>query len=282
LYVAGVPGRRNIQAIVGILFAYQLIAQQDYELHPTLAGHRLYRNAKSSFPDIYNAGFLKKVETEIECIENGQKEHTIVIENFKKLLESRSLQDTVRFEANNIAAGALLQRNCPLCSGQLKITVEGEKYYQVCENFPGTCRFKEETEPGDYSKSLEKCPKCGAALVAREGPYGRFTACSKYPYCTFTKPFSINVQCPVEGCDGQIIEKRTKEGQLFYGCNHYPKCKFASWFKPVNKLCDSCGNLYLVVKMKDSMEYFNCPKCNNNWEPNAASEKEQVKLDNYI
>ena len=53
------------------------------------------------------------------------------------------------------------------------------------------------------------------------------------------------MDCPL--CDGKIVEKKTRKGKLFYGCNHYPKCKFASWYKPVDEKCPKCDN-YLIEK----------------------------------
>ena len=47
---------------------------------------------------------------------------------------------------------------------------------------------------------------------------------------------------------GEIVEKSSKRGKIFYGCNRYPKCDFASWDKPVAKACPVCGNDYMVEK----------------------------------
>ena len=95
----------------------------------------------------------------------------------------------------------------------------------------------------------EKCPECGSPLVIRKGRYGEFTACSNYPECKYIKKEikeeKIIMDCPL--CDGKIIEKSTRKGKAFYGCNHYPKCKFASWDKPVNEKCPKCDK-YMIEK----------------------------------
>jgi len=58
------------------------------------------------------------------------------------------------------------------------------------------------------------------------------------------------VKCP-ECKDGQLIERRTrKRGQIFYGCNKYPDCKFASWDKPLPDKCNKCGGLVVEKKGK--------------------------------
>ena len=54
---------------------------------------------------------------------------------------------------------------------------------------------------------------------------------------------------PCPKCDGKIIEKKTKRGKIFYGCNNYPKCDFASWDKPV-KSCPKCGEMMVEKKKK--------------------------------
>ena len=103
----------------------------------------------------------------------------------------------------------------------------------------------------------EKCPQCGNPLVIKQSRYGKFIACSNYPECKYIKnnqEVNVIMDCPK--CDGKIIEKKTKKGKIFYGCNNYPKCNFASWDKPLEEKCPKCGN-YLVEK-KDTIKCSNC------------------------
>ncbi|MHB8930441.1 MAG: DNA topoisomerase family protein, partial [Melioribacteraceae bacterium] len=78
------------------------------------------------------------------------------------------------------------------------------------------------------------CPKCGSNTVYREGKFGRFIGCEKYPDCDFTKIVTLGLKCPKCG-DGEVITRRTKRGKIFYGCNRYPDCDFASWTMPKPK-----------------------------------------------
>ena len=98
----------------------------------------------------------------------------------------------------------------------------------------------------------EICPNCGNPLVIRKGKYGSFTACSNYPSCKYIKndPKEINEICNCPNCDGKIIEKKSKRGKIFYGCNNYPKCKTAYWDKPVDEMCPNCHSM-LVLHNKD-------------------------------
>ncbi|MDP4038425.1 MAG: DNA topoisomerase, partial [bacterium] len=79
----------------------------------------------------------------------------------------------------------------------------------------------------------EICEKCGRKMVIKSGRYGQFLACKGFPECKNTKPIikSLNITCP-ECRKGEIIEKKTKKGRVFYGCSRYPECKYASWTKP--------------------------------------------------
>ena len=101
------------------------------------------------------------------------------------------------------------------------------------------------TVPEFKSKLTEatdkKCPKCGAPMVVKMGRYGKFLACSNFPKCKYTEPITTNFHCPRKGCDGYLVEKRTRKGKKFYGCSNYPECNFASWDMPVSSPCPKCG-----------------------------------------
>lgn len=123
-----------------------------------------------------------------------------------------------------------------------------------------------------YEETDEKCEKCGSAMIIRHGRFGKFLACSAYPECKNTKPFSekIGIACPKEGCGGSIIAKRSKKG-TFYGCDKYPNCDYTSWYKPIDKKCPECGSL-LVLKFAKSRKAY--PQCVN---PQCSKSRVQKK-----
>jgi DNA topoisomerase-1 len=99
------------------------------------------------------------------------------------------------------------------------------------------------------------CPLCSKPLVAKRGKYGEFLACSGYPDCKHTESVNgggsgkpIGMHCPEKGCNGEIVEKRSKRGKVFFGCSSYPDCKFATWDQPVDQACPVCETPYLVEK----------------------------------
>jgi len=107
-------------------------------------------------------------------------------------------------------------------------------------------------------KTGEDCPNCGHPLVIRKGKYGEFTACSNFPECKYIKSEPKEIieitNCP--NCDGKIVEKKSKKGKVFYGCNNYPKCKTAYWDMPIGETCPNCGKM--LVKKKDIVKCSEC------------------------
>ena len=103
----------------------------------------------------------------------------------------------------------------------------------------------------------EACPKCGKPLLLRNGQYGEFISCSGYPKCKYIKQELLEVKCPKDG--GDIAVRKTKRGDLFYGCVNYPKCDFASNLKLVNQTCPKCDSAYLLEVSNDKGTYLVCP-----------------------
>ena len=104
----------------------------------------------------------------------------------------------------------------------------------------------------------EMCPLCGKPLVIRKGKYGEFTACSNYPECKYIKK-EIKEQkeiCKCPNCEGMIVERKTRKGKIFYGCNNFPKCKTAFWDKPTGKMCPECGSI--LLEKKDGIACSSC------------------------
>lgn len=117
------------------------------------------------------------------------------------------------------------------------------------------------------------CEKCGHEMVIKMGRYGKFYACSNFPDCRNTKAIlkKIGVQCPACG-KGEIVERKTKKGRIFWGCERYPDCEFSSWDKPVGRNCPKCDT-YLVEKKKRGSKNIVCPNCDYEEVPKADEVK---------
>ncbi len=121
--------------------------------------------------------------------------------------------------------------------------------YPDCKNTRRILRGEDGTLETRRDQLLEeKCPKCGNQLVIKHGRYGEFTACSNYPDCKYIKQKEVGVSCPKENCPGQVVERRSRRGKLFFGCSEYPNCDFTSWYRPVAEPCPECGYPVLFEK----------------------------------
>ncbi len=124
--------------------------------------------------------------------------------------------------------------------------------------------------------SDELCEKCGRHLVYKMGRFGKFLACSGFPDCRNTKPIvkDIGVACP-KCSEGKIIERRSKKGRIFYGCDQYPGCDFVSWDKPTGKPCPKCEAM-LVEKRNRNGVRLQCVSCDYSEEVLDEDNEEQA------
>ncbi len=132
--------------------------------------------------------------------------------------------------------------------------------FMACTGYPD-CKTTRRLDQGKKVPDIpldELCPKCGRNMMIRHGRYGEFTTCSGYPECKYVKQNFIGVKCP-ECKDGDLVEKRARKGNTFYGCGNYPNCKFTSAHKPIAEKCPACGSEYLVEKNLKAGPVIACP-----------------------
>lgn len=114
------------------------------------------------------------------------------------------------------------------------------------------------------------CEKCGRHMVIKMGRFGKFLACSGFPDCRNAKPIvkEIGVECP-KCKTGHVVERRSKKGRIFYGCDQYPECDFVSWDKPAAKPCPVCSSL-MVEKNTKAGAFLQCTECGHREENQQA------------
>ena len=163
-------------------------------------------------------------------------------------LDSADIQETTQEEY------------CENC-GRVMVLKRGRfGQFMACTGYPD-CKTTRRLDQGKKVPDIpldELCPKCGRNMMIRHGRYGEFTTCSGYPDCKYVKQNFIGVKCPL--CkDGDLVEKKARKGNTFYGCGNYPKCKFTSAGKPMAEKCPSCGSEYLVEKTLKAGPVIACP-----------------------
>ncbi len=190
-------------------------------------------------------GYVEIVDKRLQPTETGQIVTDILVEHFPNIL---SVDFTARLE------------------DELDEIAEGKPWTPVIADFYG--RFEDNLAKADAAipkielkKELElvgrECPTCGRPLVYREGRYGRFIGCSNFPSCRFTEQILMRLGIPCPRCGGDLIEKRTRKGRVFFGCANYPECDWTSWKRPLKQPCRVCGGL-LVQLNNDTAECTQC------------------------
>jgi len=152
------------------------------------------------------------------------------------------------------------QEYCENCGREMVLKKGRFGQFYACSGYPD-CKTTKQIG-GTQKKSDvpldEKCPQCGSNLVLKNGRFGEFTACSTYPKCKYVKQKTIGVPCP--NCsEGEVVERRSKRGKTFYGCNRYPECSFVAWGKPIQEKCPDCGSSYLIEKWLKAGPVAQCP-----------------------
>lgn len=132
-----------------------------------------------------------------------------------------------------------------------------EDFYNTFEPKLISAREKMPEVKSEPERIGRECPDCGHDLIVRWGRYGKFISCSNYPECKYTEPFleKIGVICPKDG--GELVERKTRRGRIFYGCSNYPNCDFSSWKRPISAKCPSCDGL-LVQKSQKEAQCIEC------------------------
>jgi DNA topoisomerase-1 len=147
---------------------------------------------------------------------------------------------------------------CEKCGEVMVIRWGRQGEFLACRGYPeckNTKNFTRDDQGGitvaEPETTDEVCEKCGKPMTVRFGRYGKFLGCSGYPECRsvmpLVKPTKLGIACPDCG-EGEILEKRSRRGKIFYSCNRYPDCKVASWDRPIPQACPQCEAPFVVEK----------------------------------
>ena len=238
-------------------------------LRPTDLGFVVNDLLVEHFPDFVDEGFTAEMETELDEIANGERPWQPVVEQFYRPLE----------HALDAAKEAAPQREvtdekCDKCGKPMVVRWGRRGRFLACSGFP-ECRNSRPLEGDEEPQpepTDEKCDECGAPMVIRSGRFGRFLACTRYPECKGRRPLltKTGVACPRDG--GDLVERRSRKGRVFYGCANYPKCDFVVWSKPLASACPQCGGLLTTERQQEEGKTRGrCSACN--WQGEVAEEE---------
>jgi DNA topoisomerase-1 len=220
------------------------------------------------FQKYVDYNFTAGLEEELDQVSRGEKEWKPLLKEFWEPFIALLKQKEGEVNKSDLTTEAT-DELCPECGKPLVVKLGKRGKFIACSGFQEGCKYTRnvDQEGGEVAEpvvSEEKCEKCGLPMLIKDGRFGKYLACSGYPACKniqpLVKPRGTNVVCP-ECKEGELIEKKSRYGKMFYSCNRYPQCKFALWDLPVESPCPKCGFPLLVKKIyKRKGEFLKCPK----------------------
>ncbi|MEK6682897.1 MAG: type I DNA topoisomerase [Nitrospirota bacterium] len=272
-------GRPSTYAnILSTIQERKYVEKKEGRFHPTELGFLINDLLVKYFPNVLNVEFTAKLEEELDEIEGGQKEWTEAVRNFYNPFNEELV--IAQKEMRNIKKEEIpTDIVCEKCGKKMVIKWGRHGQFLACSGYPECKSTKEFTKNSegtiavaDEEKTSEVCENCGSPMVVKRGRFGKFLACSKYPECKTVKSIvkTTGVKCPEKGCEGEILERKTKRGKAFYGCSKYPNCKYALWDKPINKPCPQCSAPFVVEKYTKAGTSVKCIAAGCNYKEEVA------------
>lgn len=214
--------------------------------------------------------FTAQLEEDLDAISRGEVRWQPVLKDFWEPFIRLLKQKETEISKQDVTTEKT-DRKCPECQKPLVIKLGRAGRFLACSGFPD-CRYTEALHGAAREEPVisdQVCDKCGAPMLIKDGRYGKFYACSAYPDCKniqpLVKPKSLGIPCP-ECKEGELQEKKSRYGKVFFSCNRYPKCKYALWDQPIAETCPQCGFPVIVEKVtKRDGTYRKCPQESCDW-----------------
>ena len=251
----GIGRPSTYAAIISTLQQRRYALLESKRFHPTDVGRVVNKFLTEHFTQYVDYNFTAHLEDDLDAVSRGEMEWIPLMQQFwgpfKSLIE---LKDESLRRAD--VTHEQMDEKCPECESPLSIRLGRNGRFVGCTNYP-TCKYTRNLN--EDSQAAEPvvvegrmCPLCGSSMVMKSGRYGKFVGCSAYPGCKhiepLEKPKDSGVECP-ECHKGNLIERKSRFGKLFYSCSTYPTCSYAVWNPPVAQACPNCAWPVLTIKV---------------------------------
>nr|WP_294866014.1 type I DNA topoisomerase [uncultured Pseudogulbenkiania sp.] len=254
----GIGRPSTYASIISTLKDREYVVLDKKRFLPTDTGEIVNKFLTEHFGQYVDYNFTAKLEDQLDEIANGRREWVPVMETFWKGL-AKQLSEKESLSRAEVTTESL-DEACPKCSKPLQIKFGKRGRFIACTGYPECDYTRDIGETAESAAAAAEeptviegrtCPECGGALHIKKGRYGKFIGCANYPKCKhiepLEKPRDTGVTCP-ECKSGSLIERKSRYGKLFYSCNTYPKCKYATWNPPVAEPCPKCHWPILTIK----------------------------------
>ena len=254
-------GRPSTYAtIITVIQTRKYVEKKDKALIPTLLGRTVCKQLVEQFSNIMDYKFTAGMEEKLDLIAEKKAVWNVVLQEF--YTPFMEVVQSVMKDAKKVTIES--DKKCPNCGRVMLVkTSRFGTQFLGCSGYPecktiislnninelDSTNEEENSEQNSEQISDEKCGKCGGTMSLKTGPYGKYYECRE---CGNRKKYvrSTGVKCPKCG-EGVIIEKKSKHGKIFFGCNRYPECSYALWDEPTGNTCPECGELLLKKTTKN-------------------------------
>ncbi len=218
-------------------------------LKPTDLGRVVNDLLVGHFSNIVDVNFTANLEEKLDEIATGDREWVPVVREFYTPFE-QTLERAQREIQHVNKTAEVSAEQCEKCGRPMAIKLGRNGRFLSCTGYPeckGTQPIGGRVEAPPPEPTDETCTNCGKPMQIRTGRFGRFIACTDYPQCKTSKPIMVKLglRCPKCGT-GELVEKKSRRGKIFYGCAEYPTCDWVTWRKPLAEPC-GCGALRIPL-----------------------------------
>lgn len=240
----GIGRPSTYASIISTLQKREYVELDKKRFQPTDVGEVVNRFLSNHFTQYVDYDFTAKLEDELDAVARGEIKWIPVMEKFwSPFIERVQTTETGVSRADVTAED--LDEKCPKCDKHLQKKLGRNGNFISCSGYPECDYARNIDDDGSEPEVIEgrTCPSCDSPLVVKRSKYGKFIGCSSYPDCKHTepleKPEDTGVGCPK--CEpGTLLKRKSRRGKIFYSCNRYPDCDYATWNMPIAEPCPTC------------------------------------------
>ncbi len=269
----------TISTIIDRKYAYKIDKKA---LAPTKLGEIVTELLVNHFPKYVDYDFTAQMELNLDDIEEAKQKWKKMLSNFYGGFTETLKKAQVDIQKVEIKS----EYNCPKCGKPMLLRGGRFGPFLGCSDYPECKTVMNISKDGvPFPKDREsdkKCPNCESIMLIKHGPYGEYLQC-KEESCKHRMALikTIGIKCPKEGCEGEVIEKRSRRGKFFYGCSMWSKTKCDSvfWSKPILVNCSECNSLLTIRPGAKSTQII-CSSKECKFKREATEEEIATYLDN--
>ncbi len=261
----GIGRPSTYASIMNTLVTRKYVRLEKRTFFPEDVGKVVAKLLTDHFSRYVDYEFTASLEEELDAISRGEKQWIPAVKQFwEPFIELLQIKDK-EVKKSDVTTEKT-DKICSDCGKELVIKLGRAGRFLACSGFPD-CRHTEplnaDGQPAEEPVLTdEKCEKCGALMQIKQGRYGKFLGCSAYPECKniqpLEKPKALDIKCP-QCNEGEMMEKKSRYGKIFYSCNRYPKCKYALWNPPKAESCPKCS--WPLTEIKTTKRWGTVQRC---------------------